>query len=148
MQWSQILLSASPVLRPHWSFFNKTIPSLLSTFSFSDQQVNFITFKLRNTLAKSIVLRGNLPSPYQSVVLKPGEIFTLNTTVPSPHPVLINVFDERTQQPAIINGKTFFIVYPTTRRVVKGMVRFWVHFLSHFRCRAMIAHPIKFNHPR
>ncbi|XP_028402030.1 uncharacterized protein LOC114524971 [Dendronephthya gigantea] len=104
------------VLKPQASYQTPRLFSAPNEY----QQLHFVTFKLRNTLDKAIVLQANLPSPYQTVVLKPGEIFILNTTIPRPRPVFISAFyDHTTNRPARINGKTFFIIYPTTKRVVK-----------------------------
>jgi hypothetical protein len=67
---------------------------------------------LENTASKDILIDTGLPSQ-KSVVLAPGEVFTLNTTVASSHPVFINLRDPITKELAhYFVGKKMHVVFP------------------------------------
>ncbi|CAB4011013.1 Glyco X precursor, partial [Paramuricea clavata] len=71
-----------------------------------------VTFTLRNTGSKTVILRSKLSSPDQSFRLAPGQVYTLNRTVPNQHAVFIHVHDAVTNQRAFVNGKASFVLFP------------------------------------
>lgn len=79
--------------------------------TFSDQQVYRVVFSLTNTAGKTVILRTKLPS-YESVELKSGQTFNLNTTVPDKHVVFITVYDAVTNERTKINGKSTYLIFP------------------------------------
>ena len=113
-------------MRPLVGNFDRTqiYDNIRLLITFSDRRVYRVTFTLRNTGSKTVILRSKLSSPDRSFRLVPGQVYTLNRTVPNQHAVFINVHDAVTNQRAYVNGKTVFLLFPKVYLVPYKQGRF------------------------